>query len=167
MKSIFSGIFIVFLFVIHSMIMFVSLYELVKKAPTLANYVVFLFAFACFGICNDVTFAIVLGWPSRITYSCFQSYFHSSYYLYVALHALGVGYFMYLVSLATTQSEDLAFRIYIFYLIIDCGLFYATFRLLSSVIEDSEKGFAEEMRRKRGAKVNIQEGRLIKAHHAD
>ena len=147
MKEIFASVFIGFLMIVHGMIMFVALHEIITKSPEIENAMLFLFAFACFGTINDITFIITLCWPSRLTYSYFKSYFYASYYLYIVMHVTGVLYFIYYISFIQVYASQLPYRIYIFYLVIDCGIFYVTFELLTSIMEEAKKQLISDVKR--------------------
>ncbi len=130
-----------FLLIIHSMILGMVLYNVYSKREKVDNPAIFLFGFACFGALNDLTFAIVGCSPSRLTYGCFKSYYKIGYYLYVVLHAIGICYFAYIVSCFDSAADQLPFRIFIFYMIIDLGIFCVTYKIICEYLKEAKKEY--------------------------
>ena len=138
MKAVATGFFIAFLLFIHGIIMVIAVYKIAEKPSEIKFYPTFLFIFSFLGVINDLIFAIGICSPSKLIYNCIEDYVSICSNLYLLLHVIGIVSLSYLIHIEEDYKEVIGLYVYIIYIVASGVIFYTTYKLLRSIINDSK-----------------------------
>ena len=158
MKKFIVGLFSLFLVLVNTFIVSFFLYHLIATNVNFENTMLFLWGHAFIALVTGTILFVAICSSNERIYSFSKKFFAKVYHAFIIMHLIGIVYFSCVVSWRTDKFQQRSYRIFIFYMTIDLGVFWWIYHPAMEVLEENK---AEASARKGKAKLSGEEKRLL------
>jgi len=136
MKKYACGAFILFLFIVNAFIDIFIMYYIFTITPYIDPPMIYLFCHAFLGVLSSAILFVGLVHTTLGLLEKIHKFFKFAYYPYIASHFIGIIYYSIIIGDLKDKNDQLPYRIFIFYFMINIGVFWWTFSPTIDVIKD-------------------------------